>query len=646
MTESARSLQSAQRDAASTGPSSGAAKGVGRHHDMARSTATVQQPAGATNAPSSLPATFDPTAFSTNLAQVYENTLLLWANALERNSGTPSGPALGTEVAGVGAVLTSLAQHWTQDPTRFATAQAELFGAYLDIWAQQTKKLMGEQTRPVAKPEPGDKRFADHDWDDNVYFDSLKQFYLVSSRWLDELVNETEGLDPATRKRAEFFLKQLVSATSPSNFAFSNPEVVRQTLASNAQNLVQGMTQLMEDFERSNDTLRISQTDTTAFEVGRNLAITPGKVVFQNDLIQLIQYSPTTPQAYARPLLVVPPWINKFYILDLVPQKSFIKYAVDQGFTVFLISWVNPSERHAQMDWVSYMQDGILEAARQVRAATGEKQCNVLGYCVGGTLLGTTLAWLAQQKQDIFSSATFLTTQLDFSDPGELQVFVDEEQLATLQNLMTQHGYLDGSRMASAFNLLRPGDLIWPYVVNNYLLGKKPFPFDLLYWNQDSTRMAAANHLFYLTKYYKENALARGVLEFAGTQLDLSDVTVPVFELATKEDHIAPAKSVFTGARMLGSDVTFVLAGSGHIAGVVNPPEKMKYQYWTGDAVKNVASLDEWTASAREHAGSWWPFWTKWLAKHSGKKVAARDPEAGPLPVLQDAPGSFVLEKI
>ncbi|MEL6746411.1 MAG: class I poly(R)-hydroxyalkanoic acid synthase [Pseudomonadota bacterium] len=587
----------------------------------------------------------DPSELLTNLAHVYEHGLNYWATALEKGHTAAATPRMGTEIAGMGAVMAALSQQWASDPARLATAQASLAHAYVDVWTSQMRKLMGDpDAAPVASPARGDKRFADPDWEDNPYFDSLKQFYLVSSRWLEQLVDDTDGLDPALRKRAEFFTKQVTSALAPTNFAISNPQVVRETLATNAENLVDGMGQLLADVERSRDTLKISQTDTSAFAVGQNLAVTPGKVIFQNDIFQLIQYSPSTPWVRARPLLIVPPWINKFYILDLVPQKSFVKWVVDQGYTVFLMSWVNPDERHRDLSWDAYMRDGILQAADVALSITGQKQCNALGYCVGGTLLGTTLAWLAQQDTSPFSSATFLTTQLDFADAGELQVFVDEDQLATVAALMGPDGYLDGARMASAFNMLRPGDLIWPYIVNNYMLGKKPFPFDLLYWNQDSTRMAATNHLFYLTNYYKENALTRGILDFAGARLDLSAVTMPIYELATKEDHIAPAKSVYTGAQFLGGDVTFVLAGSGHIAGVVNPPEKMKYQYWTGAAPLQAPDLETWAKAATEHTGSWWPHWIEWLQKQSGALADAREPGADKnYPALESAPGSYVM---
>jgi polyhydroxyalkanoate synthase subunit PhaC len=404
--------------------------------------------------------------------------------------------------------------------------------------------------------------------------------------------------------------------------------------------------QLTADIKNSGDLFKISQTDVTAFDVGRNLAVTPGKVVFQNDILQLIQYTPTTEKVHTVPLLIVPPWINKFYILDLTPPKSFIKYVVDQGFTVFVVSWVNPDERLSHKTFEAYMKEGILAAAEAVQRETGQKQSNVLGYCVGGTLLASTLAWNAAKKQDPFASATFLAAQVDFSKAGDLLLFIDDEQLKKIETMMAEKGYLDGSRMATVFNMLRPRDLIWPYIVNNYMLGKKPFPFDLLFWNQDSTRMPAANHKFYLREFYHENKLAKGELDIGGVKLDMKKVKLPVYELATREDHIAPAESVYIGSRLFGGPVEYVLAGSGHIAGVVNPPapegKKAKYQYWTNS--DRVDTLAEWLEGAKETPGSWWPHWINWLSSLSGGKVAARQPGAR-LGVIEDAPGSFVRAK-
>jgi polyhydroxyalkanoate synthase len=411
-------------------------------------------------------------------------------------------------------------------------------------------------------------------------------------------------------------------------------------MSSNARNLVEGVKLLLRDLEGSGDLMRISQTDASAFEVGRNLATTPGKVVFQNELLQLIQYSPTTDKVREIPILMVPPWINKYYVLDLTPQKSFIKYVVDQGFTVFVISWVNPGADLADVTFEDYMTEGLLTAADAVHRETGLEECNVLGYCVGGTLLGTTLAWLAARGEKPFNAVTFLTTQVDFSKAGDLLLFTEDEQLESLEQVMNERGFLDGSRMANVFNMMRPRDLIWPYVVNNYLLGRKPFPFDLLYWNQDSTRIAAACHAFYLREFYNENRLAKGQLELGGVQLDLSKVDLPIFTVATRDDHIAPAESVYLGARMFSGPVEFVLAGSGHIAGVINPPDKVKYQYWTYKSLK-PKQLEDWISKATEHPGSWWPHWIEWLHGKSGNWTLPREP-GETLGVIEPAPGSYV----
>ncbi|HRD77908.1 MAG TPA: class I poly(R)-hydroxyalkanoic acid synthase, partial [Hyphomicrobiaceae bacterium] len=500
--------------------------------------------------------------------------------------------------------------------------------------------------KPVAVPEAGDGRFRDPEWTTNPFYDFWKQAYLITTQWADATLERTEGLDEMTRKKAEYYFRQLSSALSPSNFPITNPEVMRETLASNGRNLVAGMQQLADDMNRSDGPLKISQTDTTAFEVGRNLAVTPGKVIYQNDVLQLIQYTPTTDKVRELPILIIPPWINKFYILDLTPPKSFIKFLVEQGFTVFVASWVNPDERLAGKTFENYMKEGILAAADAVLRETGAPKTNVLGYCVGGTLLSTTLAYVAERGNDPFASATFLAAQADFSKAGDLKLFTGHEQLKVIEGLMAEKGYLDGSRMATMFNMLRPRDLIWPYIVNNYMLGKKPMPFDLLFWNQDSTRMPAANHNFYLREFYLENKLAKGDLVIDGTRLSLKKVKLPIYELAAREDHIAPAESVYIGAKCYGGPVEYVMAGSGHIAGVVNPPapegKKAKYQFWTNS--KLPATVDEWLAGATETPGSWWPHWSKWLASHSGSMVAARRPGAK-LGTIEDAPGSFIKTK-
>jgi polyhydroxyalkanoate synthase subunit PhaC len=577
--------------------------------------------------------------FGRNMLRLMEEGGKVMSGLLERANGKLSPMSAASDLAEATKLFSEIAQHWVVDPAKLVEAQSELVGDFLQLGSASMQRLMGGEAPPVVEPEPGDNRFKDPDWSANPYFDFWKQSYLITTRWLEDLLERTEGLDERTRQRAEFYLKQVASALSPSNFPLTNPEVLRETFATSGNNLVQGMTNLVHDMEKSGDILSISQTDTEAFEVGRNIATSPGKVIFQNDILQLIQYAPSTDSVYQRPLLIIPPWINKFYILDLGPQKSFIRFAVSKGFTVFVVSWVNPDTRLAHKTFEDYMTEGILSATDAVKRETGSDKVNVIGYCVGGTLLGTTLAYLAARGEEPFASATFFAAQVDFTKAGDLMLFIDDAQLKALEEMMAERGYLDGSRMATVFNLLRPKDLIWPYIINNYMLGKKPFPFDLLFWNQDSTRMPAANHSFYLREFYHENKLARGQMSIAGVKLDLGKVKLPIYELCAKEDHIAPAKSVFIGSKLFGGPVTYVLAGSGHIAGVINPPDRPKYQYWTND--KKTATLEAWLEGAREHPGSWWPHYADWLAKHSGGQVKARTPGQN-LGVIEDAPGRYV----
>ncbi|MEM7620851.1 MAG: class I poly(R)-hydroxyalkanoic acid synthase [Pseudomonadota bacterium] len=585
----------------------------------------------------------DPEQLGRNILKVLETGSKAFNMFLEKSGGLSGPYSLPEETNNATKALGNVARSWMNDPTRFTEANGKLFRGYSDLWGQTIQRFLGHEVDPIAKPHAGDNRFQDPEWSENPFFDFWKQAYLLTSDWAEEMVETSEGIDDKTKQRAEFYLNLISSAFSPSNFLLTNPEVMRETLQTNGENLVKGMEQLTKDLTESNDLLKISQTDKDAFEVGKNLAVTPGKVIFQNDLIQLIQYSPATPKAYEIPLLIIPPWINKYYILDLVPKKSFVKWAVEEGFTVFMISWVNPDTKLSQKGFFDYVNEGVFTAVDAIQKTLRVKEVNTLGYCVGGTLLASSLAYMAHNEDNIIKSATFLTTQVDFSNAGDLMVFIDNEQLQALNQMMSERGYLDGSRMSNVFNFLRPKDLIWPYVVNNYLLGKKPFPFDLLYWNQDSTRMPAANHSFYLTEFYNFNKLAKKQMELNGVLLDLSKVKVPIYELATKEDHIAPAKSVYAGTRLFGGPTKFVLAGSGHIAGVINPPSKKKYQYWTNRHTEHT--LDDWFEGATSYAGSWWPDWSKWLAAKSGNMIPASDPENGKLEVIEDAPGSYVREK-
>jgi len=586
-------------------------------------------------------AKFDSEAFAMNIARAMESGGRALAAYLKpRESGEVKDKS-SEELAEVVKTLTSVAEYWLSDNERASDLQTRMAKGYLDLWGSAMRRLAGEDAMPAISPSPRDKRFADPEWKNNQFFDFMMQAYLLTTQWAQDLVRNAEGLDPHTRKKAEFYVNQITNALAPSNFVLTNPEVLRETLASSGTNLVRGMTMLAEDIEAGHGMLRIRQSDPTNLAVGVNMAMTPGKVIYQNDLMQLIQYEPTTASVLRTPLLIVPPWINKFYILDLKPEKSFIKWCVDQGVTVFVISWVNPDRKLGTKTWEDYMKEGPLAAIDAIERATGEMKVHAIGYCVGGTLLATTLAWLADKRRVRVTSATFLAAQVDFTHAGDLLVFVDEGQISALERDMQESGVLEGSRMAMAFNMLRSNDLIWSYVVNNYLKGQSPSAFDLLHWNSDATRMPAANHSYYLRNCYLENRLSTGSMVLDNTLLDLSKVKVPVYNLATREDHIAPAESVLYGSQFFGGPVKYVLSGSGHIAGVVNPPSTNKYQYWTNDNIRDV-KLADWIKGAEEHKGSWWPNWREWLGGIDAEEVPARSVGGDGSPPIEDAPGSYV----
>ena len=541
---------------------------------------------------------------------------------------------------GIAKAFMDLYARMAADPALMASVSMNLWVDYMRLWQSTWMKLLGVQAAPVAEPDKGDSRFKDADWSSNFLFDYIKQSYLISARHIREAVAKVDGLPEESEKKVAFFTRQYVDALSPSNFLLTNPQVLRETVASGGQNLVRGLNNLLADLEKGGGQLRISMTDESAFQLGRNVATTPGKVVYQNDLMQLIQYAPMTEQAYRRPLVIIPPWINKYYILDLREKNSFIRWAVMQGHTVFVISWVNPDASLAQKGFDDYMTEGALAAFDAVERITGERDLNVIGYCLGGTLLGAALGYLAANDDDRVKSATFFVSLLDFSQPGELGVFIDEAQVESLERKMNERGYLEGSEMAGTFNLLRANDLVWSFVVNNYLLGKDPFPFDLLYWNADSTRMPARMHSFYLRNMYIKNLMGvPGGIELDGVPIDLSKVTLPSYFISTVEDHIAPWKTTYKGAKYLSSPVRFVLGGSGHIAGIVNPPAAKKYHYWTNEAMP--ATADEWFEGATQKPGSWWEDWQRWIEPHGGGKAPARIPGEGALRAIEDAPGSY-----
>ena len=584
---------------------------------------------------------FDSEAFAMNIARAMESggrALAAYLKPRESGEVKDNSPE---EMAEVVRTLTAIAEYWLSDGERSAELQTRMAKAYLDLWGAAMRRLAGDEAPPAISPSPRDKRFADPEWRSNQFFDFVMQAYLLTTQWAQDLVRNAEGVDPHTRQKAEFYVNQITNALAPSNFVLTNPEVLRDTLAQNGDNLVRGMKMLAEDIEAGKGVLRIRQSDPANLVVGTNMATTPGKVIYQNELMQLIQYQPATERVLRTPLLIVPPWINKYYILDLKPEKSFIKWCVDQGITVFVISWVNPGKDLGAKTWEDYMKEGPLAAMDVIEKATGEMKVHTMGYCVGGTLLATTLAWLAEKRRQRVTSATFLAAQVDFTHAGDLLVFVDEGQISALERDMQESGVLEGSKMAMAFNMLRSNDLIWSYVVSNYLKGKPPAAFDLLHWNSDATRMPAANHSYYLRNCYLENRLSSGSMVLDNTLLDLSKVKVPVYNLATREDHIAPADSVLYGSQFFGGPVKFVLSGSGHIAGVVNPPAAGKYQYWLSDNIKGI-SLSDWIKGAQEHKGSWWPNWREWLGAIDAEEVQARSVGSDALPPIEDAPGSYV----
>lgn len=597
------------------------------------STATTDTPKSETK--------FDAEAFAMNVARAMESggkALAAYLKPRESGEVQDRPPAELTEVV---RTFTSVAEYWLSDSSRASDLQTKLAKDYLDLWGSAARRMAGQDAPPAIAPSPRDKRFADPEWKSNQFFDFVMQLYLLTTKWAQELVRDADGLDPHTRRKAEFYIQQVTNAISPSNFVLTNPEVLRETMASSGENLARGLKMLAEDIAAGKGMLKIRQSNPDNLVVGVNMATTPGKVIFQNEMMQLIQYSPTTESVLRTPLLIVPPWINKFYILDLKPEKSYIKWCVDQGITVFVISWVNPDKRLGNKSWEDYMKEGVLTAMDVIEKVTGEMKVHTAGYCVGGTMLATTLAWLAEKRRQRVASATFFAAQVDFTHAGDLLVFVDEEQIAALEQDMKAAGVLEGSKMAMAFNMLRSNDLIWSYVVSNYLKGQQPSAFDLLHWNSDATRMTQANHSYYLRNCYLENRLSTGSMVLDNTLLDLSKVKVPVYNLATREDHIAPAESVLYGSQFFGGPVKYVLSGSGHIAGVVNPPASNKYQYWTNDNVKGV-TVAEWMKGAVEHKGSWWPDWREWLGTLDPEEVPARSVGSDALPPIEDAPGSYV----
>ncbi|MDB5394614.1 MAG: class poly(R)-hydroxyalkanoic acid synthase [Rhodospirillales bacterium] len=585
----------------------------------------------------------NPVEMSQALTRLAERGQKLVTEFLERQaSSTEGGPI---DKLNIGGAFFEMTARMLADPARLMQAQMQLWQDYMALVGSATRRFMGEAAEPTVSPAKDDKRFRDPAWQEAAIFDFIKQSYLLSARWMQSVVKNVEGLDEKTAQKVDFYTRQFVDAVAPSNFVLTNPQVLRATLESGGENLVKGLENLLSDLERGKGQLLVKMTDPDAFRIGENIALAPGKVVYQNELMQLLQYNPTTETVYKRPLVIIPPWINKFYILDLRPENSFVRWAVDQGHTVFVVSWVNPDRSQAEKNFDDYLKLGFLDVLDAVEQATGQRESNLIGYCLGGTLLASGLAVLAANKQQKrVASATYFVALVDFTDVGEVRVFIDEAQLAALDERMKSQGYLDAKDLYTTFNMLRANDLIWSFVVNNYLLGKEPFPFDLLYWNSDSTRMPAAMHSFYLRNMYQKNLLAEpGGITLQNVPIDLGKVKTPTYIIATKEDHIAPWQSVYAGTQLYKGTRRFVLGASGHIAGVVNPPSANKYGYWTNDALP--PDPETWLAGAEKQDGSWWTDWQQWIAPHGGAMVPARAPGDGALKPIEDAPGSYVKQR-
>ena len=611
----------------------------------------VDKPAAAEPKPSAqakgeAPRWPDPSEITSILMRVAGRSQKLMQDYVEKHKTLPSIHPSFTPSAFSG-VFAKLAAELLNSPEKFVDSQIAFWQDYARLCQAALARFSGREAVPVIHPASNDKRFQDSAWQDVWLFDFIKQSYLLGARWAQGLVKQADGLEPKLARKIDFYTRQMVDAVAPSNFWMTNPQVLRATMESGGENLIKGLEKLLTDLERGQGQLSISMSDMSAFKFGENIAMTKGKVVFQNDLIQLLQYAPLTPKVHKTPLLIVAPWINKFYVLDLREKNSFIRYLVEQGHTVFCVSWVNPDIRHADINFDDYMESGLLAALREMKRITGENEANVVGYCIGGTLLASTLAYLkglgAKRPKDIpeVASATYLVTLIDFAEPGDLGVFVDEEQIKAQEERMKTLGFLDAPVMATTFNLLRSNDLIWSFVVNNYLLGKEPFPFDLLTWNSDSTNLPAAMQSFYLRNMYLRNKLIEpNGVSMKDVPIDLTKITTPSFCLSTRDDHIAPWRSTYASTQIYKGPVTFVLSGSGHIAGVVNPPAANKYGYWTNPVCP--ADPDDWLAKAEAHDGSWWPAWNAWLKPYAGAMVAAREPVNG----LEDAPGSYVMVRV
>ena len=583
-----------------------------------------------------------------NLGDAMTRMGALGATAVDGVMAEDARP-LRADPYGLAPYAADVATRLAGNPEKLMAAHQELWQGFAEIWAESIKSSLGEGATE-AKPDPkySDKRFADPDWHNLPMFNLLQKTYLHTANWFTGLIDHVDGIDDMTRRKATFFNKQFADAFSPSNFLMTNPVALREALRTGGQSVVRGLANLEQDLKRGQGRLTPAQVDERPFKIGENIAITPGKVIHRGEILEILQYDPVTPTVFATPILFFPPWINKFYILDMRQDNSMVKWLTEQGHSVFVVSWLNPGVEHAEKTFEDYSRLGIYEALDVVTKATGQDKINTVGYCIGGTLLASTMAVMAQTGDERINSATFFASQSDFEEAGDLKVFTDDAAIQYIKDEIEHAGgVLDATVMGETFNFLRANDLVWSFVVNNYLMGKDPKPFDLLFWNADQTRMPKALHLFYLDNFYRHNRLGRGDMTMSGYRLNLKDVKTPIYMQSSKEDHIAPWRSIYRGAKLFGGPVRMILAGSGHIAGVINHPEAKKYQHWLPpeDMADLPATADQWQSQLVEHKGSWWPDWAKWLAERSGPQVPARVPGAGGVKVLGDAPGTYVLVK-
>lgn len=583
---------------------------------------------------------------SANLAKAASTSSVLLQMANEFAPTLPEAKTPNLDPLGIAPYSAEVAARISSDPENLLKSQQELWLGFTKIWQDAlggNDKNKSEQ----ASNTKIDKRFCAPEWNEDPYFKTIYQSYLLMSNWMKDLVNNVDGIDDLARRKTSFVTEQIANAFSPANFLLTNPVAIKAMIDTKGESLNLGMKNFVNDFTKSHGRFSPSQTDMEAFEVGKSLATTPGKVVYRGELFELIQYSPTTKNQFEIPLLFFPPWINKYYILDMRPDNSMVKWMTDKGHTVFVVSWVNPTKEYKDFGFEEYMQKGIFEALDAVCLTDKIEKVNCVGYCIGGTLLASSMAYMAHTGDTRINSATFFASQQDFSDAGDLKIFTDDAAFEYIKNQIEESGgVLSSQIMAETFNYLRSNDLVWSQYVNNYLLGKSPKPFDLLFWNSDQTRMPQKLHLFYLDNFYRKNNMAKGQMELLGVPLNLNDVKTPIYMQSSKEDHIAPFRSIFRGAKLFGGDVRMILAGSGHIAGVINHPDANKYNHWLPNKLlAEYESLEDWQADLTENPGSWWNDWNDWLSALSGKKITARTPGSGDLAVICDAPGEYVLIK-